>query len=50
MGPPNLRLVLSEEAEGKLSPKCDQINDLGITVNSANILTALIKLGDVVLH
>ncbi len=29
------RLVLSEEANGELMTKCEQINDLGITVNSA---------------
>ncbi len=44
-GPPNLRLALSEEAEGKPKQKYEQINDLGITVNSAftpsaHVLTA----------
>ncbi len=34
-GPPDLRLALSEEAEGKSLQKCEQVNDQGITVNSA---------------
>ncbi len=47
-GPPDHRLILSEEAEDKLMKKCEQINDLGITVNSAftptsNVLTAANK-------
>ncbi len=45
---PDHHLVLSEETEGKLMAKCEQINDLGITVNSAftpstNVLTAANK-------
>ncbi len=45
---PDDRLVLSEEANGEQMTKCEQINDLGITVNSAftpsaNILTAANK-------
>ncbi len=47
-GHPDHRLVLSEEANGELMTKCKQINDLGITVNSAftpsaNVLTAARK-------
>ncbi len=47
-GTPNHRLVFSEEAEGKRLTKCEQINDLGITMNSpftpsANVLNAAIK-------
>ncbi len=47
-GPPDRRLVLSEEVEGKLMTKCEQINDLGMTVNSAftpsaNVLAAANK-------
>ncbi len=34
-GHPDHRLVLSEEANGEQMTKCEQINDLGITVNSA---------------
>ncbi len=42
------RLVLSEEANGELMAKCEQIKGLGITVNSAftpsaNVLTAANK-------
>ncbi len=32
---PGLRLALSNEAEGKSMQKCEQINDLSKTVNSA---------------
>ncbi len=44
-GPPDLRLAISEKAGGKSLQKCEQINGLGITVNSeftpsANVLTA----------
>ncbi len=47
-GPPDLRVALSEEAEGKSVQKRKQINDLGTTVNpalttSANVLTAATK-------
>ncbi len=47
-GHPDDRLVLSEEADGEQITKCEQINDLGITVNSAftpsvNVLTAASK-------
>ncbi len=47
-GTPNLRIVLPEEAAGKSLQKCEQINDLGITVNaaftpSANVLAAANK-------
>ncbi len=47
-GNPNHCLVLSEEVEGKLITKGEQINDLGITVSSAftpsgNVLTAASK-------
>ncbi len=47
-GHPDDRLVLSEEANGEQMTKCEQINDLGITVNSAftpsaNVLTAAKK-------
>ncbi len=47
-GTPDLRIALSEEASGKSLQKCEQINDLGITVNSAftpsaNVLTATNK-------
>ncbi len=47
-GHPDHRLVLSEEANGEQMTKCEQINDLGITVNSAltpsvNFLTAANK-------
>ncbi len=47
-GPPDDRLVLFEEAKVKLMTKCKQINDLGVTVNSAftpsaNVLTAANK-------
>ncbi len=43
-GPPDLRVALSEEAEGKSVQKRKQIDDLGITMNpalttSANVLT-----------
>ncbi len=31
----DVRLVLSEEANGEQRTKCEQINDLGVTVNSA---------------
>ncbi len=34
-GAPGHRLFLSEEAESKLMKKFDQVNDLGIIVNSA---------------
>ncbi len=45
---PSHRLVFAEEAGGKLKTKCEQIDDLGITVNasftsSANVLTAANK-------
>ncbi len=41
-------MILSEEANGELMTKCEQINDLEITVNSAftlsaNVLTAANK-------
>ncbi len=47
-GPPDLRLVLSKEVGGKPMQKCEQINDLGVTVNTAitpstNVLTAANK-------
>ncbi len=47
-GHPDDHLVLSEEANGEQMMKCEQINDLGITVNSAftpsaNVLTAANK-------
>ncbi len=47
-GHPDRRLVLPEEANGELMTKCEQINELGITVNSAftpsaNALTAANK-------
>ncbi len=47
-GHPDHRLVLSDEANGELMTKCKQINDLGITMNSAftasaNVLTAANK-------
>ncbi len=34
-GHPDDRLVLSEETNGEQMTKCEQINDLGVTVNSA---------------
>ncbi len=34
-GTPNLLVALSEEAAGKSLQKCEQINDLSITVNEA---------------
>ncbi len=37
---PSRRIALSEEAEGKSLLKCEQISDLGITVNSAFIPSA----------
>ncbi len=42
------RVVLSEEGNSEQMTKCEQINDLGITVNSAftpsaNVLTAADK-------
>ncbi len=45
---PDDRLILSEGANGEQMTKCEQINDLGITVNSAfipsaNVLTAANK-------
>ncbi len=47
-GTPDIRIALPEEAVGKSLQKCEQINDLGITVNaaftpSANVLTAANK-------
>ncbi len=47
-GPPDHRLVFSEETEGKLMTQYEQINDLGIIVNSAftpstNVLAAANK-------
>ncbi len=42
-GTPNLRIALSEEADGKSLKKCEQSNDLGITVNAANVLAAANK-------
>ncbi len=47
-GTPDFRIALSEEAAGKSLQKCEQINDLGITVNatftpSANVLAAANK-------
>ncbi len=47
-GNPDLRIALPEEAAGKSPQKCEQINDLGITVNaaftpSANVLAAANK-------
>ncbi len=47
-GHPDECLVLSEEANGEQMTKCEQINDLGIAVNSAftpsaNVLTAANK-------
>ncbi len=47
-GHPDDRLVRSEEANGEQMTKCEQINDLGVTVNSAftpsaNVLTAANK-------
>ncbi len=47
-GPPDHRLALSEEEEGKRMTKCEQINAMGITANSAftpsaNVLTAANK-------
>ncbi len=49
-GHPDDRLVLPEEANDEQMTKCEQINDLGVTVNSAftesaNVLTAATKLG-----
>ncbi len=46
--PPDHCLVFAEEAEGKLKTKCEQFDDLGITVNaaftpSANAVTAANK-------
>ncbi len=46
-GHPDLRLFLSKEANIEQMTKCEQINDLGITVNSAftpsaNVLTAAV--------
>ncbi len=45
---PDLRIALPEEAAGKSLQKCEQINDLDITVNaaftpSANVLAAANK-------
>ncbi len=45
---PGLRIALPEEATGKLRQKCEQINDLGTTVNTAftpstNVLAAANK-------
>ncbi len=45
---PGRRIALSEEAEGKSLQKCEQVNNLGITVNSAftpsaNVLAAANK-------
>ncbi len=34
-GTPDLRIALPEDAAGKSLQKCEQINDLGITVNAA---------------
>ncbi len=50
-GTPDLRIGLSEEAAGKSLQKCEQINDLGITLNaaftpSANVLLPPTKLGE----
>ncbi len=47
-GTPDLHIALSEGAAGKSLQKCEQINDLGITVNaaftpSANVLAAANK-------
>ncbi len=47
-GPPDHRLVIPEGTKGKLMTKCEQITDLGITMNSAftplgNILIAANK-------
>ncbi len=47
-GLPDHRLVIPEEMKGKLMTKCEQITDLGITVNTVftplgNILTAANK-------
>ncbi len=47
-GTPDLRIALDEEAAGKSLQKCEQINDLGNTVNaaltpSANVLAAANK-------
>ncbi len=47
-GSPDLRKALSEEVEGKSLQKCEQINGLGITVNSAftpsaNVMSATNK-------
>ncbi len=47
-GHPDDRIVLSEEANSEQMTKCEQINDLGITVNSAftsseNVLTVANK-------
>ncbi len=47
-GPPDLRIALSEEPASKSLQKCDQINDMGITLNaaftpSANVLAAANK-------
>ncbi len=39
-GTPDLRIALPEEDAGKLVQKCEQINDLGITVNAAFTPTA----------
>ncbi len=53
---PDDRLVLSEEANGEQMAKCEQLNDLGITMNSAftpsaNVLTAANKaMGNAVLN
>ncbi len=39
-GSPDLRIAISEEAGGNSLQKCEQINDLGITANSAFIPSA----------
>ncbi len=39
-GTPDLRITLREEAAGKPLQKCEQINDLGITVIAAFTLSA----------
>ncbi len=39
-GHPDDRVVLSEEANGDQMTKCEQINDLGVTMNSAFIPSA----------
>ncbi len=42
-GTHDLCIALSEEAAGKSLQKCEQINDLGITVNAAFTPSAAIK-------